>query len=466
MTPLLQQLPFFSASAASALFSAIWQGAVLAACVMVCLRLLPSLSAAARSVIWLNVFVLLILLHFVPAFAAPSGLASSVHLSSFHFDWRWSLGIVLLWAGSSAWRAFQLASGALHLRRLARRAIPVETSPELALILDDAPGGRSARLCGSEEVARPSVLGFFHPRVLIPGSLLEVLSPQELQQVVLHEMEHLRRADDWTNLLQKLGLVLFPLNPVLLWVEHRLCAERELACDDRVVSSIAGRKAYALCLTHLAEYSLLRRSFSLVLGAFERRSELFRRVQRIMQQPGRTMSRHAAFATTGGLVSGALGCALILASSPQLVSFGPAQGLAHPTVNLDRRALGRALGATPQLVKAVVPNNPPTSPDRPAASTRKAVVKRNLRRPGQGPGNITASLVLLPRLNQVRVSDPELDPELEQQRASIVLTEFRAVQSLPRVVLAVSNDRRVAPVVIPVRYAVVPTPNGWLIIRI
>ena len=64
-------------------------------------------------------------------------------------------------------------------------------------------------------------------------------------------MEHLRRADDWTNLLQKLGLVLFPLNPVLLWVEHRLCAERELACDDRVVSSIAGRKAYALCLTHL-----------------------------------------------------------------------------------------------------------------------------------------------------------------------------------------------------------------------
>jgi beta-lactamase regulating signal transducer with metallopeptidase domain len=28
----------------------------------------------------------------------------------------------------------------------------------------------------------------------------------------MHEMEHLRRADDWTNLLQKLALVFFPLN--------------------------------------------------------------------------------------------------------------------------------------------------------------------------------------------------------------------------------------------------------------
>ena len=78
-------------------------------------------------------------------------------------------------------------------------------------------------------MARPSVLGFFRPRILVPPELLKALSPRELRQVVVHEMEHLHRADDWTNLLQKVGLVLFPLNPVLLWVERRLCAERELA---------------------------------------------------------------------------------------------------------------------------------------------------------------------------------------------------------------------------------------------
>ena len=59
----------------------------------------------------------------------------------------------------------------------------------------------------------------------------------------MHEMEHLRRGDDWTNLLQKAGLVFFPLNPASFWVERRLCAERELACDDCVLRSSGARKA-------------------------------------------------------------------------------------------------------------------------------------------------------------------------------------------------------------------------------
>ncbi len=117
---------------------------------------------------------------------------------------------------------------------------------------------RKAQLCTSEEVERPSVFGFFHPRILIPPALIEKLSAQELQQVVLHELEHLRRLDDWTNLLQKAALVVFPLNPAMLWVERKLCAERELACDDRVLRSNAAPKAYAVCLTRLAEFSMVQ----------------------------------------------------------------------------------------------------------------------------------------------------------------------------------------------------------------
>jgi beta-lactamase regulating signal transducer with metallopeptidase domain len=469
MTLLLQHLPFFSATLSGALFSAIWEGAVLAAAVVLGLRLLPGLSAAARSVIWLNVFVLLLLLHFVPALASNvSGDASG--RSSLHLDWRWSLAVVALWAALSFWRAFQLVHGAVHLRRLARRAIPVATDPELTALLNDAPNGRAARLCVSEEVARPSVLGFLHPRVLIPATLLEVLSAQELRQVVLHEMEHLRRADDWTNLLQKLALVLFPLNPVLLWVERRLCAERELACDDRVVRSAAGRKAYALCLTHLAEYSLLRRSFSLVLGAFERRSELVRRVHRILQQPGRTMSRKAAIVTTGSLLSGALACALVLAHSPQLVSFVPTVSGNHPgntspafASALDPQAVARALGGTPQLVKAALPN--PRSA-QPANHPHRPVVRHTRT---QAPAGLTASLRQLPPANSKL--DSELDSRLDQQTA-IVLTEFRTVEVQPRVVLTVAPDPRFGPsrvkpaVAVPARYAVIPLPNGWLIIQI
>jgi hypothetical protein len=49
----------------------------------------------------------------------------------------------------------------------------------------------------------------------------------------------------------------------------------------------------------------------------------------------------------------------------------------------------------------------------------------------------------------------------------VVLSEWGVYQMHPRVVLAISEYRRVAPaVVIPARYAIVPTPNGWLIIQI
>ncbi len=54
------------------------------------------------------------------------------------------------------------------------------------------------------------MIGFFAPRILIPEWLYLRLTPGELEQVVLHEAEHLRRRDDWTNLLQKLAWFCFP----------------------------------------------------------------------------------------------------------------------------------------------------------------------------------------------------------------------------------------------------------------
>lgn len=456
MNEILQFLSYLSADASGALFSAIWEGAVLALGVYLCLRLLPGLSAAARSVIWLNVFVLLVLLHFVPAFAGrPAGLGSG-RVPAIHLDLRWSLGLALIWLALSLWRAVQLVIGVVHLRQLARRAVRVEVDGELQALLADAPR-RAAKLCVSDEVARPSVLGFFHPRILVPPALVEALTPQELQQVVLHEMEHLRRGDDWTNLLQKIGLVFFPLNPVLLWVERRLCAERELACDDRVVRSSAGRKAYALCLTRMAEFSMLRRSFSLILGLWERRPELVRRVQRIIGQPVRSMGRRPATVATGGLLAGALGCAVALAHSPQLVSFVPAHEPLQAAQSLDPDDLARALGGTPQLIKADLP-----SPKAPVAGRQKPVqasMRRAVLKPAQHRRPAASQIA---RVEPTPVPLPVLD-----QQTLVVLTEVTVYQARPRVVLAVSSDRRTAPAVaIPATYAIVPTPNGWLIIQI
>jgi len=452
MDTMLHALSLLSATATGALFAAIWQGTVLTACVLLCLRLLPGLSAAARSLIWLNVFALLVLLHFVPMFVAHGTSSNPAYPSPIHLDLRWSFAVAAVWAMLSLWRAAQLVVGAIHLHNMARRAVPVSTDPALTELLHDA---RSAELCTSDEVARPSVFGFFRPRILVPPALVEKLSPQELQQVVLHEMEHLHRADDWTNLLQKIGLVLFPLNPALLWVERRLCAERELACDDRVLRSSAGRKAYALCLTRLAEYSMLQRSLSLVLGAWERRPELVRRIQRILRQPGKVMGRKPALAATSGLVAGALGCTLALAHSPQLLSFAPPVQVTQqirPIASADFAQISRELGGKPHLVNAVLPHSP-----CPALLKVHHPRTKAPRRPTATPAVLVKSEPWTP---------PPAPPKAVDRRTLVMMTEWRYMQSLQPVMVRNAEDGSASYVLVPATYAAVRTPTGWLILQI
>jgi hypothetical protein len=435
MEPLLHIISPVSAVVVAALFAAVWQGAILAACVAVCLRMMPRLSAAARSIVWLNVFLVLILLHALPALLRRGASAGLEQPSPIHFDPRWSLAIAFAWAVLSLGKAAQLAATAVRVHRLAARAIPIETAVSLSAELSTN-RGRVVELCTSLEVERPSVLGFFRPRILFPPALLESLSPDEVRQVVVHEMEHLNRGDDWTNLLQKIGLVLFPLNPALMWVERRLCHERELACDDRVLHSCCGRKAYAICLTRLAEYTLLHRGLTLVLGAWERRPELVRRVHRILRRPIGSLSPRKAMAATAGLSVVALVLAAGLARSPQLVSFAPVsamQAQTLPSPDLQPVNLRTSLSLPrPQLVKAVMPAglnqiNAAPKPIRAAATRRKPKRPAPLRQ--------------------------------QSQPAWVVLTDWDSEMPAPRVVIAVDQLNRPA-------FAAVQFANGWLIVQI
>jgi beta-lactamase regulating signal transducer with metallopeptidase domain len=410
--------------------------------------MLPRLSAAARSVVWTNVFLLLLLLQIAPSLRERIGDGIPTHSSPILLAPGWSLVIAALWVTLSLWRGIELILSAIRLRRMARRATPVEVDEALQTLIRSEESSRTAELCVSDEVERPSVFGFFRPRILLPSGLIERLSASELQQVVLHEMEHLRRRDDWTNLLQKIGLMLFPLNPVLFWTERRLCTERELACDDRVLRSSCARKAYAICLTHLAEDSMIRRSLSLALGAWERRPELVRRVHRLLRRPNKAMGSRQSMLVTSSLILGVLGGAAALAHSPQLVSFAPLsqEVMRAPQVAMQARATGPAYlreagfnevnvrdlrdsGGSVQLVKAVMPQRP-VQPALKVKSARTEAAKQNVKR---------------------RVA--------QSRQAWVVLTEWNDTEPPPHVVFAVDPVNRNS-------YAAVPIANGWVIFQI
>jgi len=350
----------FAHWAAPAAVTALWQGAMVAAGLALCVRLVPRVAAAHRFAAWAAGFGVLVALPFAAAAAhlfalrpgSEFGFDSAASLPSTSHPWlshpslahpllnlsdRWSLAIAALWVVVALVRAVDLLVHTVRLRRLWKSATPVAMPQNLAAALcaslDSETGKRRTKfeLCTTRELDRPSVIGFFAPRILIPDWLFEKLTRQELEQVVLHESEHLRRRDDWTNLLQKLCLVVFPLNPALAFVERRLCREREMACDEGVVRRTQAPRAYAACLAGLAErhiqhraeaLSLGARAKALTLSAYERRPELARRVHSIL------VRRSAMHPLAGRALLGAVGCVLAigaveLARCPQLVAFVP-----------------------------------------------------------------------------------------------------------------------------------------------
>jgi Zn-dependent protease with chaperone function len=432
----MEALTRVSAMAAGSLVAAIWEGLLLAAAVALCLRLLPGITAAARSVVWLAVMLAVVGLPFLHV-SGPSGAAVAGGWNGgWNIDERVSLAVLAVWMGLSAWRAVELIRSAVWLRGIARRATAVEAGPAVAALL-----GSRVRLCVSDEVDRPSVAGFLSPRILVPAALLPKLSDGELEQIVLHEMEHLRRRDDWTNLLQKLSVVLFPLNPVLLWIERRLCLERELACDDRVLRVTNARKAYAACLANLAEHSLVRRGVSLALGAWERQSELVSRVHRILVRPQREMGRRQAGFAVGAIIFGLAAGADGLAHSPRLVSFErvPASNQLAVVSGQPSRDLG--------FVAQPVVFHPPVAVKAVPVPVRKNRQRRNTGvlpfRVAQGQNDVN-----LRRVDAAFRGGEDSDPPV------VVMVTWRFAR--PGAVMQSSQ----------VSYAAVPVRDGWLFVQL
>jgi hypothetical protein len=481
-------------SVAAALVAVAWQGALLTLSAALALRLLPRISAAARFCVWTALFLILVLLPFIPH-AQWAGATTGVYV-----DPWWSLPITLLWAGLSLLRAAQLAHAFLRLRSISRRARPLPTPV--------ASSARNAALCLSQDVLRPSVVGFFHPKILIPDALYARLTPAELEHILLHEQQHLHRRDDWLNLLQKLGLVLFPLNPALVWVERRLCFERELACDEGVLAVTGAPESYARSLVSLAEHTLLGRQFSLALGAWGQRSELTRRVHRILALRTPTLNPRVATAALALLCTGLAGAAVALSGSPHLISFTPSSHESSitamntatntaaktirqqqpPQASLEVTSFDQTRFASshPTLAPAVMHVAPRVSAMVPGSrhnlGKRNTAVKRMPNAPVAHHWLASSAATIRPRafagepksatLESIALRTREHSPQVEDTFAFGL--ESRSIRRLPRSAKLDARRANSPAFVVTVfttftaspTYAAVPTPNGWLIFQL
>lgn len=102
----------------------------------------------------------------------------------------------------------------------------------------------------------PALVGIWRPVILMPRGIAEQLSPCELRAIIAHELSHLHRRDNLLALVQLLVQALFWFHPLVWWIGARLVAERERACDERVLETGTVPATYAESILKVCRFRL------------------------------------------------------------------------------------------------------------------------------------------------------------------------------------------------------------------
>jgi uncharacterized protein YjbI with pentapeptide repeats/beta-lactamase regulating signal transducer with metallopeptidase domain len=280
--------------------------------------------------------------------------------------------IFALWLVLAAYALVRLAIGLVRLEQLKRDALPlpVEYRDAMPQWLRANKGGRDVRLCVSDETDVPVAVGLFDAMILIPHSLLERLSEPEVDQICLHELAHLRRADDWTNGLQRVVSALLGWNPAAQFIGQQLDLEREVACDDWVLSFVGTVRPYALCLTKMAESAAWPRHAIPAPGVFSTRKHISLRIERLLGA-GRNIATNLSIGPAAAAIAvvGAIGLVIAFVApsiaAPRVTPVVAARDVNAVAVAPPSPRAELAL-ASPQPQPQVHVNVPPTQVSVPA----------------------------------------------------------------------------------------------------
>jgi beta-lactamase regulating signal transducer with metallopeptidase domain len=320
--------------AAGRLINSVVEGIAIVLLASVLLRFIGR-NSGTRFAVW---FSTLVAIAGLSVFAVGSGHSEAISSASEHITLpsSWALVALILWAAIAFIGLVRIAFAVRQVRLLRRRSTPIapaQLNPQANKIWQEFCRSRQTDVRVSDELHVPTAIGFFRPAVLIPRWAITDLSPEELDAVLLHELGHLLRWDDWTNLAQKALRALLFFHPAVWWIDVRLSLERESACDDLVLARTSNTRGYAECLVSVAEKSLLRTGMALALAAVSRVRQTAIRLARILDSSRVVETRLSkpALAVVSTLSLAALA---VLPRTPELVVFqdvAPKAHIAHVT---------------------------------------------------------------------------------------------------------------------------------------
>ena len=242
--------------------------------------------------------------------AAPASIPQSPSV------WPWLL--LAVWCAGAVvvlvcwWRQW------LPIQAALRRATPLRLAVEY--------GAGDLIVMSSPSMPEPGVVGIARPRLLLPETIVEHLTPAQLRGVITHERCHIHCHDNLAAAIHMAVEALFWFHPVGWWIEARLVDERERACDEAVLRAGGQPSDYVEGILEVCRQSV-GRQLTCVAGVTG--SNLRERVETIMRNEiGRPMTRGRRGALAIGIVSalgGPIAGGALMAQSQVVV---PPSGLA------------------------------------------------------------------------------------------------------------------------------------------
>lgn len=245
----------------------------------------------------------------------------------------WMVGmlffIIRLCIGYSFW---------YRLRKTSTIAVP-EAWNDLFQLMKSKMGIQGhVELAISTMITSPLLIGHFKPLILLPFTLVNQLSTEQVEVILAHELAHLRRFDFMLNFIQVFIESIFYYHPAIWWLGNEIRISREECADDIALEYTNSSIIYARTLLTVAEQN---NKFNplLAMGLLgQKKRQLLMRIQRILQQPVKQPDMREKFVITSLLLFLAVAISLGAAWSspnPEWCSEGDIQ------LTIDTLPLGK-----------------------------------------------------------------------------------------------------------------------------
>ncbi|MBN1480097.1 redoxin domain-containing protein [candidate division KSB1 bacterium] len=246
---------------------------------------------------------------------------------------------------------YTAAANVLLNRRLAKGKI-VE-NPEILDILNRCASRLGVRreitVLSLPGISSPFWSGLFRAHIVLPQDLLLDLTDDQIEHIFMHELVHYKQKDVPLALLTTILQILHWFNPFIWIAFFKMRADREVACDELVLTNIGQdkNKQYGRTLISLIESASQRGLLPVAVGLADTKFNMKRRVTMISNFSPKSMwwtamallliSTIAVFALTGAqnnaIISGAI--TFQGGEQPQTIHIGLYRLMPHDAVVID-----------------------------------------------------------------------------------------------------------------------------------